>query len=142
VPEVLLADIVDSVVLFDKTGELALLKDRLKTYPLQMKRVILASSSHELSVKARMLAQAGASDDSLWVSCIIGSLLQPLLRGLFARHGVYFRGMKHLTCQIVHHIPNELGLVRRLGTTNCQNLEETVAVLDSLSVELHRISIS
>lgn len=129
VPEVICADIVDATILFDKAHWLEDWRRRLETYPSALRSSILGMSSQDLSAKAAIADSALRTGDFLAVEFSIYSSLLHLLRGHFAAHYTYFRGMKHLAGQLARFLPHTTNLILAMTSVSSLSWEEKIEEL-------------
>lgn len=114
VPEVWFADIIDSVMMFDKSNFIQGWKQKLINYPDKFHMSLSSFLYKELNIKLDGLSMALKEDDMITFNAIYSSSLLPVIRTLFSYEQVYFRGLKHITLQVKALIPQHFILIETL----------------------------
>lgn len=131
-PEVLIADVVDSIVLFERGGYYSDLKLGFRYYPRKLRSSILRYTSNELENILMLANKAFLAGDNVISNYAVNHSLFPLVRGMFAYERQFFRGMKYLLPQLKLHLPDRVKLIRDIFISPQKSLQSKIIAVSKI----------
>ncbi|MEK7464474.1 MAG: DUF4037 domain-containing protein [Patescibacteria group bacterium] len=126
IPEVIIGDIAESIILFDKDKKLTELKAELQSkYPKKLRDTLLKMLGEEISLKLDISEKLCLEKNYLAADVGIADLVIALSRYLFAKNEVYIPSIKHIRTH----------LMSRQSKISHQRLEKFVQILENGSSE-------
>lgn len=130
VPEALCGDIATAEILYDPDGTSAQLKELVAAYPVLLSKAIVDLCTDELKQKTQTLEKLLNEDASIELELCISDMVAAMVRLVFTRSRVYFRGFRSLDQQSRLLKPDDLALyclaVKLSGRKKVKNLLKNI----------------
>lgn len=137
IPEAFLGDIRDSRVIFEKISYSLKYIEVLDNYPVLLQQEIIKSSLHDLNVIKNLFYKSLDRNNAVAIWTSMSEIFFVSFRALFAKEGVYYRGLFDLdSCLLLHP---ELGITIKKLNENILDYKMLRREIDNYLIAVNQI---